>query len=335
MKEDLITLTRPDDFHLHIRNFPEAKNYLLDSAKWFSRALIMPNTLPPIDSVEKLKIYRSQIEQTGTSLTPLLSFKIMPSMDAQTITDLAQAGAVAGKLYPKGATTNAEDGVDQIEAIFPLFEAMQKAGLVLCIHGEDPNAPVLDRERAFFPVATKIINRFPNLRIVIEHLSSKEGVDFVRSCPSNVAATLTAHHLWFTLDDMMGNGFSPHLYCKPVIQKEEDRVALREAAFSGSPQFFFGSDSAPHLKEKKENPLAAAGVYSAPVAVPVLVQLFEEHGFLNRLEFFLSKAGAQFYQLPPNSETITLERKRWTVWQERYGVVLMLAGKELQWQLKE
>lgn len=335
MKTDSITITRPDDFHLHIRNFPDAEKYLADSAQWFSRVLLMPNTVPPIDSPERLIAYREEVEQSGIEVTPLMTFKIMPTMTRSDIKALAKAGAVAGKLYPRGATTNSDDGVQSIEEMYPVFQAMEKEGIILSLHGEDPSVSVFDREKAFLPVVDKIVRAFPGLKVILEHLSTIEGVAYVLSAPERVAATLTAHHLWYTVDDLMGRGFMSHLFCKPVIQTSEDRGVLRAAAVSGNPKFFFGSDSAPHPKERKETFSSAAGIYSARVALPAVTQVFDEYGKLDKLEDFVSGFGAKFYGLKRNKEQITLVRNSWRVPDEVHGVVQMLAGGELNWELKK
>lgn len=335
MSEQTLTIIKPDDFHVHIRNFPEANQYLDDAAPSFKRMLVMPNTVPPLDRAERIIDYRNAIIGNSSKIDPVMTFKLMPSMKPEDLKALKEAGAVAGKLYPRGATTHSEDGVESIEEMFPLFSKMEELGLVLSLHGEDPLVSVLERERSFLPTAEKIVEEFPLLKIVLEHVSTIEGVEFVLTSGPNVAATLTAHHLWFTLDDMMGAGFISHLFCKPVIQTVEDRGVLRAAAVSGNSKFFFGSDSAPHPRSRKETFSSAAGVYSSPVALQAVTQIFDEYGKLEMLEGFVSHFGADFYGLPRNTDTLTLAKKPWKVAEEYSGVVPMLAGRELNWSIKK
>ncbi len=334
MKRKEITLIQPDDFHLHIRNFPEAAAYLRETALAFKRAIIMPNTLPPIDSVERMLAYKGEIISSQPGFEPLMTFKLSESMNPDLIAKFKGAGALAGKLYPKGATTNSEDGCDSISEMYPLFEAMQDCGLVLSIHGEEPSSPVFERERSFLPVLKQIWGDFPRLKIVLEHLSTREAVETILEAPETVVATITLHHLVATREDMLSASMNPHYYCKPILQNEADRSAILQAAFSGNKKFFFGSDSAPHLKQNKENGKAAAGVYSAPGLLPALVQLFDENGELDKLEAFTSKTGAQFYGLQENKERITLINEKMVVPNECDAVVPFLAGKELHWSLK-
>jgi dihydroorotase len=213
------------------------------------------------------------------------------------------------------------------------LDAMEERGLVLCVHGEDPEAASLDRETAFLPRVEELLRRWPRLRIVLEHLSTAEAVDFVASGPRTIAATLTAHHLLYTIDDLLGGGLNPHLFCKPVLKSAGDREALRKAAFSGSPNFFFGSDSAPHQRAKKESASAPGGVYSAPTAIPALAGLFEKEGRLSDLPDFLSAFGAAFYGLAPVRGYLTLRKQAWIVPGEMDGVVPMCAGERLDWNL--
>jgi dihydroorotase len=333
---DELLLPKPDDFHVHFRQGESLQNYVRSQAAWCGRALVMPNTLPPIADAASLNEYREKITAClpkSSDFIPLMSFKLLAGMGAATVKACAASGAVAGKYYPAGATTNAVDGPSSPELVSEALSAMELAGIVLSIHGEDPDVPSLERETAFLPTLEKILVRWPRLRIVLEHLSTKEAVDFVASGPERLAATVTVHHLLFTIDDMMGGSLNPHLFCKPVIKSATDRKALRNAVFSGSPKFFFGSDSAPHGLAAKESAHAPGGVYSSPTAIPALVGLFESEGALKALEPFIARNGATFYRLPAPHGSLRLLRKAWTVPGEIDGAVPMCAGTELAWRL--
>lgn len=335
MADELI-LPRPDDFHVHFRQGGSLQHYVRSQAAWCGRALVMPNTLPPIADAASLIDYRKKITAClpeSSDFTPLMSFKLMAGMDAATVEACAAAGAAAGKYYPAGATTNAADGPSSPEMVSEALSAMESVGIVLSIHGEDPDAPSLEREGAFLVTLEKIIERWPRLRIVLEHLSTKEAVDFVAAGPERLAATITAHHLLFTIDDMMGGSLNPHLFCKPVIKSAADRKALRNAVFSGSPKFFFGSDSAPHGRAAKESAHAPGGLYASPTVIPALTGLFESEGVLEALRPFIAGNGAIFYGLPAPQGSLRLLRKAWRVPGEIDGAVPMCAGTELGWRL--
>lgn len=341
---EYLEIPMPDDLHVHLRQGDMLRHAVRAQAGQVGRFLVMPNTLPPVSSLERLAAYRDEVARALAELPPemhcepLYTFKILPGMRADDVAALAQTGVVAGKYYPAGATTNAADGPRSFEEVAEVLEAMQETGLVLSIHGEDPDAPVFERERAFLPQVERLLARYPRLRVVLEHLSDAASVEFVQQAPERLGSTITAHHLLFTLEDMMGSSFNPHLYCKPVLKTARDREALRLAVLSGSPRFFFGSDSAPHLREKKECAATASGVFAAPTAVPALVELFETLGgpaslapgsaFLR----FLAGNGAAFYGIPAPYRTLTLVRTPWTVPAEIGGVVPMLAGQTLAWQ---
>jgi dihydroorotase len=333
-REAELVLPLPDDFHLHLRQGEPMFLYARREACSFGRALVMPNTLPPVASAASIAGYREAIRSAlprGSGFRPLMTFKLLPGMSREEVIGCAEAGAVAGKYYPSGATTNAADGPRSPEEVASALNAMAELGLVLCVHGEDPEAPSLRRETAFLSQIEKIMARWPRLRIVLEHLSTADAVAFVASGPETLAATLTAHHLLYTIDDMLGGGLNPHLFCKPILKSAADRGALRTAAFSGSPKFFFGSDSAPHPRSKKECALAPGGVYSAPTAVPALAGLFEAEGALTALPAFLSSFGAAFYRLDPPVGSLGLVRRSWVVPGEIDGVVPMCAGESLSW----
>ena len=332
-----IELPRPDDFHVHLRSGPAMAAYARREAASFGRALAMPNILPPVADAPGLAAYRKAItdamSDTGLRLEPLMAFKLLPGMAAETVRACARAGAIAGKYYPAGATTNSSDGIRSPGELEEALAAMEEEGLVLSIHGEDPAAPVLERETAFLPVVETILARHPRLRVVLEHLSGAEALAFVLSGPPNLAGTLTAHHLSFTLDDLLGEGMDPHLFCKPVVKTARDRAALREAAFRGQHRLFFGSDSAPHPRAAKEGRRAPAGIYSAPTALPALAGLFAEAGAEAALRPFLCENGAAFYGLPPAKGSMILAEEAWTVPEEVDGSVPMFAGKRLAWRV--
>jgi len=332
---DRITLRRPDDFHVHLRQGADCGNFARDALKaGFGRVLVMPNTLPPITSAAALTGYRREIEVAAPGLKALMTFKIRPDLGHEALVALKSAGAVAGKLYPEGVTTNSEDGIRNLEDGWPVFALMEELDLVLCLHGEHPEAFSLDREAAFVKGLKGLRKAFPKLRIILEHVSSVAGLDAVLSDGPLTGATLTVHHLLYTLDDMVGGKLDPHLFCKPLLKRPEDRRKLVDAALSGNPKVFFGSDSAPHTRENKEAALCSAGCYTMPVALSLLVGLFEENDALDRLEPFVSRFGAEFYGLPHNQGTITLVREPWTVSKLYHGVVPLKAGVTLPWSLE-
>lgn len=329
---DRFTIATPDDFHAHLRRGPAMGAYARRHSLAFGRVLAMPNAVPPIASGEELAAYRDEImAAAGAGLVPLMSFKLLPGMGADAVRACAAAGAIAGKYYPAGSTTNSSDGLSDPAEAEEALAAMEDAGIALCVHAEDPAAPVLEREAAFIPVLERILASYPRLKLVAEHVSSAALLGFVLSAPERVAATVTAHHLLFTLDDLIGEGMDAHLYCKPVLKPARDRDALRDAVFRGERKLFFGSDSAPHPRRAKESGSAPAGIYSSPVAVAALAGLFDSFGALGELEGFLSIRGAAFYGLSPAAGRLALERREWTVPAEMDGVVPMLAGKTLAW----
>ena len=312
--------------HVHVRQGEMLTATVPPTADVFARALIMPNIVPPVTTVERLERYRERILlAAGDGFEPLMTFKIIPSLRPEDVLELKAAGAIAGKLYPEGATTNAEDGIRDIQQAYPIFESMQKQDLVLSIHGEDPGVFSLDREEAFLPVLQKISQDFPRLRIVLEHLTTEAAVEAVASLP-NVAGTITLHHLELTLDDLLGGELHPHYFCKPVVKRPSDRDALRRAVFSGNPKYFFGSDSAPHPQHRKHSPSVRAGVFSAPGLLPGLAQLFERFDQLSRLENFISRFGAEYYGLPLNTGEIRIQKQDWIVPDEIDGLVPYHAG---------
>lgn len=333
--QNQIKLPLPDDFHIHLRQDAALPGYARDAAAQFGRVLVMPNTLPPVTSAAGLAEYKRQIETAAPGLEALMTFKLNPAYNESDLLALKAAGAVAGKYYPAGVTTNSADGIADFDAVLPVVALMEKLGFVLCLHGEEPGAFCLDREEAFIARVETLAAKFPRLRIVFEHLSTRAAVEAVKRLGPNVAATITVQHLLLTLDDVIGDGLSPHHFCKPLLKRPEDRAALRAAAFSGNPKFFLGTDSAPHVRGKKECPCGAAGVYSAPVAMPLLVQEFAAHNVLDKLADYVGGFGADFYGLPRTKRSMTLVRESWTVPDEVHGVVPLAAGRALDWRIAE
>ncbi len=329
-----LELRLPDDFHVHLRQGPAMAAYAARSAAHFGRFLVMPNVVPPLVSAGAMVDYRASlsaaIRAAGFAATALSTFKLVPGMGRDAVLACAAAGALAGKYYPVGATTNSMDGVPSLESVRDELSAMEEADLVLSVHGEDPAVPVLEREAAFLPLIDRVVSGWPRLRVVLEHLSSALAVEALRDWPERVAGSITAHHLAYTLDDLLGEKLKPAYYCKPVLKTARDRNALVEAAVSGSGRFFFGSDSAPHTAEAKAG--GAAGSYTAPVAISLLASVFEEAGALSRLEGFVSESGARFYGLKPNEGRLYLSREAWTVAAEIDGVEPLAAGRTLAWR---
>lgn len=326
-----ITIIKPDDFHIHLRQGADLKFYVSDSARQFKRGIIMPNTIPPVVTVQDVINYRALITGFAPDFEPLMTFKILPSTKIKDIVPLQKVGVLAGKYYPAGATTNSEDGIADWSIMRPVLKEMERVGIVLSIHGEIPESFILDREKDFLPILIQMNREFPSLKIILEHISSKEAIQCIKSLPSNVVGTISLHHLISTIQDVIND---TNIKCMPTPKLPADRDAIRAVVFSGDKNFFFGSDSAPHKIEDKMILNAKAGIYTAPVLLPKLVELFEENNVLDRLEEFVSKKGADFYCLPYNTETITLVKKTMTVPENINGVRPYLAGKEIKWSLK-
>ena len=328
---DVVAIPGPDDFHLHLRQGADLVHFARTVAKTVRRGLIMPNTSPPIVTASDLVEYRNQINAAAPGFEPLMSFKVNDSINPDGVERLADAGAIAGKYYPAGVTTNAEDGLDDPRKAEAVFMAMQERDLVLCVHAENPDGSILEREAEFHPTIEWIVEGFPKLRVVVEHVSDARTVRLVREMPPRVAATITVHHLLFTIDDLLGNGIRPHLYCKPLLKQGHDRSAIEEVVLSGHPRFFYGSDSAPHQLAAKECACGAAGVYSAPIAIPLLIDFFESHEKLDRLVPFVAHFGADFYRLPRLAETSRYVRMKQLVPDLVDGIVPLCAGQEIEW----
>ncbi|HAP43694.1 MAG: hypothetical protein A2087_03520 [Spirochaetes bacterium GWD1_61_31] len=327
-----LRLGLPDDWHVHLRQGPGLAAYAARTATSCGRMLVMPNTLPPVADGLAVDAYRAQIAAAAPSCQPLMTFKLLPGMGTAAVAGCLAAGCLAGKYYPAGATTNAADGVADPTSIHQELAYMEDNDIVLSIHGENPAAPALERETEFLPVVDRLIHAYPRLRIVLEHLSTASAVAAVLAWPERVAATITAHHLFFCIDDLLGGSLQPGLFCKPPLKSAADRRALVAAAVSGSPRFFFGSDSAPHPVSAKLSSAAPAGCYTAPVALPLLAEVFAAAGALSALEHFTSRAGANFYRLPPNRGELLLTRQAWQVPSEIDGCLPPAAGRQLAWQ---
>lgn len=343
---DRLSLPQPDDWHLHLRDGDTLVSLVPHSAAQFARAIVMPNLKPPITTVAQAGSYRERILRAlpeGHRFRPLMTLYLTDSLSPAEIR-LARAGDIVHgvKLYPAGATTNSDSGVSRLEGIYPLLEVMEEVDLPLLVHAEvtDPEVDIFDREVSFLSRhLSPILNRFQGLRVVVEHLTTQDGVDFVLAASDRVAATLTAHHLLYNRNAMLVGGMRPHFYCLPVLKRESHRQALLKAATSGQPKFFLGTDSAPHPQIAKESPCGCAGCYTAFAALELYAEAFEQAGALHRLADFASGFGADFYRLPRNQRSVTLARIPWEV-PECYPlgsdrVVPLRAGERLGWRLLE
>jgi dihydroorotase len=316
-----LTITRPDDWHVHLRDGAALQHTCADMARYFGRVIVMPNLTPPATSVAQASAYRDRILGAMSGLPrrfePLMTLYLTDQTDAAEIQLAAASEYVhAVKLYPAGATTNSEAGVAELDSLFGTLAAMEEANLPLLVHGEvtDYNIDIFDREKVFIDrYLAPIAERFPALRIVLEHITTRDAVAFVREAGNNVAATITAHHLLFNRNDMLVGGIRPHYFCLPVLKRNIHQVELMEAATSGNPKFFLGTDSAPHSTANKENACGCAGIYSAHAALELYAEVFEQLGALDKLEGFASHFGPDFYRLPRNIDTITLRKQSWQV----------------------
>ncbi|APR03721.1 dihydroorotase [Thauera chlorobenzoica] len=339
-----ITLIRPDDWHLHVRDDAALAAVVPHTAARFGRALIMPNLKPPVTTTAQALAYRERILAAvpGAAFEPLMSLYLTDNLAPDEI-DRARASGriVACKLYPAGATTNSDAGVTAVEKIHPVLERMEKLGMVLCVHGEATAAEVdvFDRERVFIErTLSPLVRHFPGLKVVFEHITTAEAAQFVRAAGANVAATVTAHHLLLNRNALFAGGIRPHHYCLPVLKRETHRQALVAAATSGNPRFFLGTDSAPHARSTKENACGCAGCYTAHAGIELYAEVFDAAGALDRLESFASLNGPAFYGLAPNSTTITLQREEWTVppaypYLAEDPLVPLRAGERVKWKL--
>ncbi|MEM7044059.1 MAG: dihydroorotase [Pseudomonadota bacterium] len=316
-RTDRLTIRRPDDWHLHLRDGAMLEGIVGPSMRDISRAIIMPNLVPPVVRGDDARAYRDRIlkalKGSGIRSTPLMTLYLTETTDPNDVAVAAGEGLVhAVKLYPAGATTNSESGVRNTEAVLPVLERMAEIGLPLCVHGEvtDPDVDIFDREAVFIErVLDPMRRRVESLRVVMEHVTTKDAVDYVSSVPSALGATITPHHLIINRNHLLVGGIKPHYYCLPIVKRERHRLALREAATSGDPRFFLGTDSAPHTDHTKEAPCGCAGVFNAPNTLSCLAHVFEEEDALDRLEAFTSLNGPAFYRVPANDETITMVRE--------------------------
>jgi dihydroorotase len=339
-----LTITRPDDWHVHVRYGAILKTVLPYTARQFARAIIMPNLKPPVTTVEQALLYREEILATvpsNTDFTPLMTLYLTSATTEAEIKKAAESEHIhAFKLYPAGATTHSDSGVSDIKAAYPLFSAMEKHQIPLLIHGEvtDPNCDIFDRERVFIErYLTDIVEQFPALRIVLEHVTTQEAVLFIESASSNIAATITPQHLLYNRNALFAGGIRPHYYCLPVLKREPHRAALVKAATSGNPKFFLGTDSAPHTTSSKENACGCAGCFSAPIALELYAEAFESAYALDKLEGFASFYGADFYRLPRNSSTVTLEKTSWEIpaayTENNVSITPLKATERINWKI--
>ncbi len=338
-----LTLIQPDDWHIHLRDQEALQLTVADASKQFARAIVMPNLVPPVTKAEHAIAYKERIlaaTPKAQNFTPLMVLYLTEQTTVEDIRQAKVAGIIGCKLYPAGATTNSASGVRDVESIYPVLEAMEDCGLVLQVHGEvtDSSIDIFDREAVFIErTLTPLVERFPNLKIVLEHITTQNAAEFVTHAPDNVGATITAHHLLYNRNHMLVGGIRPHLYCLPILKRNVHQQALIQAATSGNPKFFLGTDSAPHTKERKEAACGCAGAYTAHAAIELYAQAFEGASALDKLEGFASIYGPNFYDLPINSQTITLNKHPWQVpgSYSYAGATLtpLCANETLQWKL--
>lgn len=342
-----LTLTRPDDWHLHLRDDAAMQAVVNHSAAQMGRAIIMPNLKPPITTTAQALAYRQRILQAlpeGARFEPLMTLYLTDTTPPDEIRRAMDSGMIkAVKLYPAGATTNSASGVTDLQHCDETLAAMAEAGLPLLMHGEvtDAEIDIFDREAAFIDQVLKpLLERHPRLRVVCEHITTEQSATFVAQAPENVAATITAHHLLFNRNAMLAGGIRPHYYCLPILKRERHRQALLKAATSGSPKFFLGTDSAPHAQGDKESCCGCAGAYTAPAAIELYAMAFEQMQALDQLEAFASLNGPRFYGLPVNPDKVVLERRPWTLadsypYADGQRIIPLLAGQSLPWKLQK
>jgi dihydroorotase len=343
---DTITITRPDDWHLHLRDGDAMKSVLPDTARRFARAIVMPNLKPPVTTVEAARAYRDRIVAalpSGMTFEPLMTLYLTDNTQPMEIARARQSGFVhAVKYYPAGATTNSDSGVTDMHKAYPAIAAMEEYGVPLLLHGEvtDTEVDVFDREAVFIDRhLARLMKDFPDLKIVLEHITTRQAAEFVMTAPANVGATVTAHHLLYNRNAMFKGGIRPHYYCLPVLKREKHREALVAAAISGNPKFFLGTDSAPHAQTAKETACGCAGIYTAHAAIELYAEVFERAGALDKLEAFAGFHGADFYSLPRNKQKITLKRESWVMPESldmgEEKLVPLRAGESAEWIICE
>jgi dihydroorotase len=340
---DTIALRRPDDWHVHLRDGAMLEKVLPHTARQFARAIVMPNLVPPVTDIAAAQAYRARILAVlpaSVAFTPLMTCYLTDMTDPEEVArGYAEGVFAAVKLYPAHATTNSAYGVTDVGRVRPVLERMAEIGMPLLVHGEitDPKVDVFDREAVFIDrVLDPLRRQLPELRIVLEHITTEEAVQYVASAGANLAATITAHHLVINRNAIFAGGIRPHLYCLPIAKREKHRLALRRAATSGDPGFFLGTDSAPHARPTKETDCGCAGIFTAPCALEIYAEVFEEEGALARFEAFTALNGPAFYRLPPNDSRVTLRREAWTIPEiigARDGAVVPFrAGETLRWR---
>lgn len=343
---DTLTITRPDDWHLHVRDGAILKDVVPATARCFGRAIIMPNLVPPVVNTEQALAYRERIRAAipaGNSFEPLVTLYLTEATTADDIFEAKAAGVVAAKLYPAGATTNSASGVTDIRRIDAALEAMASCGMLLLVHGEvtDQEIDIFDREKVFLErVLAPTLERFPSLKVVLEHITTADSAQLVQQHKGdNLAATLTPQHLMYNRNHMLVGGIRPHLYCLPILKRNRHQQALQDAVVSGDTRFFLGTDSAPHARDRKETACGCAGCYSAYGAIELYAEIFEDLGILDKLEAFASFNGADFYGLPRHQDTITLIRESWTMPEKLPladgDIVPLRAGESLRWRLAQ
>ncbi|HET6788403.1 MAG TPA: dihydroorotase [Aquabacterium sp.] len=338
-----LTLIRPDDWHLHVRDGVAMQSVVPATARQFARAIIMPNLRPPVTTAEQALAYRDRIRAAvpaGLSFEPLMVLYLTDNTSPDEVRRARDAGVVAFKLYPAGATTNSDAGVTDLRKTYAVLEAMQREGLVLCVHGEvtDSAVDVFDREKAFIDDKLIPLRRdLPELKVVFEHITTREAAQYVNEADRFVGATITPQHLLYNRNAIFMGGIRPHYYCLPILKREEHRLALVQAATSGSSRFFLGTDSAPHAAHLKEHASGCAGCYTAPCALELYAEVFEAAGALDKLEAFASFHGPDYYGLPRNTERVTLRREPWVVPEALpFGeteIKPLRGGETLQWRL--
>lgn len=340
-----LTLARPDDWHVHLRDGPALAAVVAATARVFGRAIVMPNLKPPVTSVAAAADYRARILAAlpdKARFDPLMTLYLTDNTPPAEIARAKDSGIVhAVKYYPAGATTNSDSGVTSLDRVYPVLAAMERHGMVLSLHGEvtDPDVDMFDRERVFVDtLLARIVRDFPGLKVVLEHITTREAAAFVRAATTPIAATITPQHLLWSRNALFVGGIRPHYYCLPILKRETHREALVAAATSGDPRFFLGTDSAPHARHTKEHACGCAGCYSAPIALELYAEAFEDAHALDRLEGFASRFGADFYGLPRSGDTVTLERTSWEVPGEyAFGddtIVPLRAGERLRWRVR-
>jgi len=342
---DTLTIARPDDWHVHLRDGAVLKNTVEDISRYIGRAIVMPNLVPPVTDAELAKSYHERImaHVSNAHFKPLMTLYLTDNTSAEDILAAKESGVVyAAKLYPAGATTNSSSGVTDVANLSDVFAAMQSVGMPLLVHGEVTTADIdiFDREQIFIDtILAPLVANYPNLKVVLEHITTKNAVDFVKAAGDNVAATITAHHLLYNRNHMLVGGIKPHYYCLPILKRNIHQHALIEAATSGSSKFFLGTDSAPHAQGAKESACGCAGVYSSFAAIELYAEVFELENALDKLEAFASINGANFYQLPVNTDKITIVKKTWQVPATMtFGddvVVPVRAGEDVLWQVQD